>query len=128
MKTLVIIFMMSTIILSQTYKAVNIKGEVKSQSGTEEIWKSVTEGSILKNDEVLVTGRKSSVQLVNNDFTFYLKEKSAVSISSIKRMSLDELLLALAMEDLINAPKKNGNGHSESTAVYGEDDSEDFPA
>jgi hypothetical protein len=67
------------------------------------------------------------VQLVSDDFNFKLNEKSAVSTGSIKKISLDELLLALAMEDLLNAPKKNGNGTSQSTAVYGEDDSDDFP-
>lgn len=126
-KTLIIFLMMSTIVLAQTFKAVNVKGEVKFQSGTEESWIGIKDGAVLNNDVVVATGSNSSVQLVSDDFNFKLNEKSAVSIGSIKKMSLDELLLALAMEDLINAPKKNGNGTSESTAVYGEDESEDFP-
>ena len=34
-------------------------------------------------------------------------------------MSTDDLLLALAMEDMINAPKTNGKGSSNNTATYG---------
>jgi hypothetical protein len=127
MKTLLLFMTMSTTLIAQTYKAADVNGEVKYQSGTEENWVKVDEGTLLNNDVVIATGSNSSVQLVSNDFNFKLNEKSAVSTGSIKKMSLDELLLALAMEDLINAPKKNGNGTSESTAVYGEDDSDDFP-
>jgi hypothetical protein len=35
-------------------------------------------------------------------------------------MTTDELLLALAMEDMLNAPKTNGKGNTGTTAVYGE--------
>lgn len=128
MKTIIFLIIASTIALAQTYKALDVKGEVKFQSGTEESWVKVEEGTLLKNDAVVATGSNSSVQLVSDDFNFNLKQKSAVSIGSIKKMSLDELLLALAMEDLINAPKKNGNGSSDNTAVYGtENNRDDFP-
>jgi hypothetical protein len=127
MKTLILLLTMSTTLLAQKYKAADVNGEVKYQSGTEESWVKVDEGTLLNHDAVITTGSNSSVQLVSDDFNFKLNEKSAVSTSSIKKMSLDELLLALAMEDLLNAPKKNGNGTSESTAVYGEDDRDDFP-
>lgn len=124
---LILFFIVSGSTLAQSYKAVNVKGEVKFQSGTDESWVKVDEGTLLNNDAVVATGSNSSLQIINDDFNFNLKQKSAVSIGSIKRMSLDELLLALAMEDLINAPKRNGSGTSESTAVYGEDYSEEFP-
>ena len=34
-------------------------------------------------------------------------------------MTVNELILALAMEDMLNAPKKNENLYSKNTAVYG---------
>ncbi len=37
-------------------------------------------------------------------------------------MNMDELLLALAVEEILDAPAKNKNGQSESTAVYGSDE------
>jgi hypothetical protein len=36
-------------------------------------------------------------------------------------MSIDELLLALAMEKVMNAPRKNGNNKSDNTSVYGKE-------
>jgi hypothetical protein len=127
-KFLILFLMVSTIVVAQTFRAIDVKGQVKFQSGTEESWAKVEEGSLLKIESVVATGRNSTVQLVGDDFNFILKENSAISIGSIKKLSLDELLLALAMEDLINAPKKNGNSSSDNTAVYGtEESNEDFP-
>jgi hypothetical protein len=128
MKALTLILILSATIIAQTYKAVNLKGEVKSQSVTEEGWIELEEGTLLSGNEIVLTGSNSSVELVNEDFRFRLNGNSAVSVASIKEMSLDELLLALAMEDLINAPKKIEDGHSDNTAVYGtENNSENFP-
>jgi hypothetical protein len=39
-------------------------------------------------------------------------------------MNIDELLLALAVEEILDAPQKNQNGKSENTAVYGSDEKE----
>ena len=127
-KLLILFLMFSTIVVAQTFRAVNVTGQVKFQSGSQESWTRVEEGSLLNTESVVATGGNSIVQLVGDDFSFILKENSAISIGSIKKLSLDELLLALAMEDLINALKTNKNGSSDNTAVYGTKDSnEDFP-
>jgi hypothetical protein len=126
-KSIILFLIFSFLAVAQTYKALNIKGEVKIQTGTDEGWIKLEEGSLLNVESVVATGRNSQVQLVRNGFSLELGENSAVSIGSIKKMSLDELLLALAMEDLINAPDKKGNESSESTVVYGEDETRDFP-
>ena len=71
-----------------------------------------------KPDVVISTGDNSSVLLKGDNVSFSLNESSAVSVSNIKEMNVDDLLLALAMEDIINAPKKIRKS-SNNTAVYG---------
>lgn len=122
MKTLIFLLLAlggSVTLVAQDFKVLEVKGDVKFQKGTEESWYKLEKGVLLNNDAVISTGENSSAQLQGNDFKFTLKENSALAIGSIKTMTLDELLLALAMEDLINAPKTNGNGTSDNTAVYG---------
>jgi predicted RecA/RadA family phage recombinase len=60
------------------------------------------------------------VQIKHSGDLVTIGEMSAVALSSIKKMTTDELLLALAMEDMINAPKSNVKENSVNTAVYGE--------
>ena len=120
MKTFLILLLFIPSILSQQFKVSNVKGDVKYQSGTSEIWAEVEDREALQADGIISTGEKSSVQLRESANVINIGELSAVSISSIKKMSTDELLLALAMDDMINAPKINGNGNSGNTAVYGD--------
>jgi len=124
MKALIILLFFTTSILAQEFKALEIKGDVKYQTGTSEQWFELEEGAMISSSSIVSTGEKSSVKLVNTDNTVILNEQSALSVGSIKNMSTDELLLALAMEDMINVPKTNGNGSSSNTATYGtkEDD------
>lgn len=122
MQKIILIILFSTcLILAQDYTVTKISGEVKYQSGGNENWADVKLGKIIKQDAVLSTGKNSSITLQSGKQHFTLNESSAISVSSIKKMSTDELLLALAMEDMINAPKNNENGKSGNTAVYGTD-------
>ena len=119
MKILIILLVLAASLTAQEYKAVNIKGNVKYQSGTSEEWFEVKEGTSISSDVFVSTGAKSSVKLIGTDNSILLNELSALPVSSIKNMSTDDLLLALAMEDMINAPKRNSNGSSNNTATYG---------
>ena len=119
MKVLLIICVFSSLLFAQDYKAVNIKGDVKYQSGTSEEWFDLKEGTTVNNNAFVSTGEKSSVKLIGSNNSVILNELSALSVGSIKKMSTDELLLALAMEDMINAPKTNGKNTSNNTATYG---------
>lgn len=118
-KTFLIFLLLIPSIAAQEFIASNVKGIVKYQSGTSEMWTEVKEGTTLHPDDIVSTGEKSSVQILGNGNIISLKEASALSLSSVKTMSIDELLLALAMEDMINAPKTNGKNKSGNTAVYG---------
>jgi hypothetical protein len=117
-----IIFISSA--LAQQFSAVNIKGDVKYQTATSENWNILKDGFSLETTDFVTTSEKSSVQIKRAGQMFNLGELSAVALSSIKPMSTDELLLALAMEDMINAPKTNGKNNSSSTAVYGDKEEE----
>lgn len=104
---------------AQTFRADNVIGSVKVQKGTSENWTAVSPGDELTANSLIETGKNSSVTLSFEGNKLLLKESSALPLSRIKKMSLDDLILALAMEDMINAPKKKEEGKSKSTAVYG---------
>lgn len=118
MKTLLILLMFAGVISAQTFTVENVSGDVKYQNGSSETWLALKIGTILKDDAVISTGQNSSVLLKGSKVNFNLNESSAVSVSSIKKMNIDELLLALAMEDMMNAPKEIKKS-SDNTAVYG---------
>jgi len=122
MKILLTVLLFISTVTAQQFKVTDVKGNVIYRTGTSESWIELKIGAVLNSDDFISTGEKSSVQLkeIGSDITITISELSAVSISSIKKMSTDELLLALAMEDMINAPKTNGKGNSGSTAVYGD--------
>ena len=121
-KILLFLLLFVPSLLAQEYKVIHIKGDVKFRSNTSETWTELKGGQVLNLDEFISTGVKASVQIENLGNIIIIEELSAVSIASIKKMSTDELLLALAMEDMINVPKSDGKGkgNSGSTAVYGE--------
>lgn len=119
MKTFLILLLAVPSIVAQDFIVTDAKGDVKYRTGTSENWIELEDGKVLHSNDFVITGLKSSVQIKGSESIINLEEFTAVSISSIKTMSTDDLLLALAMEDMINAPKSNGKNNSSSTAVYG---------
>ena len=123
MKKIILFLLLSTsLTLAQEFTVAKITGNAKYQAGGNENWVDLKESETIEQDAVISTGDNSSITLKSNNLHFTLNESSAISVSSIKKMSTDELLLALAMEDMINAPKNNGNRKSGNTAVYGTDE------
>lgn len=118
-KFLIIVLLASEICFAQSFKIEKLKGDVKALIGTSENWMTVKNGDEINSDAVLTTGKNSSVQVRNTSSEMMLTSFSAIKLSSIKKMSINDLILALAMEDMLNAPKKKEKTNSENTAVYG---------
>ena len=117
---LVITLLIPVITFSQTFKVEKVNGKVKILSNGSEQWQDLKQNSEISGNSIISTDKNSSVRIQNDDVLFTLKESSAISTSNIKKMTLDELVLALAMENVINTPRKNNKKNSESTKVYGE--------
>ncbi len=118
-KVILLFFVCAGFLAAQTFKAEKVKGNVEAQIGTSESWIRITNGKTLPLNTVVSTNKNSSVQLMENDISFKLKSSSALPLSSIKKMTVNDLILALAMEDMLNAPKKKEQLNSKNTAVYG---------
>ena len=106
-------------LFAQDFLVEKVSGDVKYLSGTNEEWLTVEKGSILGGDDVLLTENKSFVQLNNEGSRFILQSNSALGLNHVEKVSINDLLLALAMEEIRNVPKTNGNGNTKNTAVYG---------
>ena len=118
MKKLILILLFTGSLFAQSFTVEKFSGDVKYQNGDSEDWTSIKKDTKVNDDAIIVTSDNSFVELEGNNVRFKLNESSAVSVSSIKKMNIDDLLLALAMEDIINAPKEI-NKSSDNTAVYG---------
>jgi hypothetical protein len=113
------LIILSELTFAQTFRVEKVIGTTKVLDANDK-WVEVKVGDLLQPNSIILTGKKSSVKVTGEDLSFTLKESSAIPISNIKKMTLDELLLALAMEDLMSAPrKKQKNKGSKNTAVYG---------
>lgn len=120
MKNILVLLILSAgITFAQKCYVESVAGIVKTQIGSSEKWIDVSEGTELPPYSTISTGKNSSVVLVKGSTKFTLKESAAVTVNNIKKMSVDELLLALAMEDMMSAPRKKDESKSKSTQVYG---------
>jgi hypothetical protein len=124
MKTLILlnILFFFSLIYAQTYEVDKLSGKVNILNNGDDIWQELKLNTKIGSNAIISTDKNSFVKLNANGTTFTLKEFSAISVSDIKIMSINDLLLALAMENIINAPRKKENNKSNSTAVYGTDE------
>jgi len=120
-KIFLILFIMAGFLPAQTFIVKKIKGNVKAQIGVSEKWQPVKKGEILKSETTLMANKNSSIVLAFGKKKFKIKNSAIVSLKDIKRLTTDDLLLALAMENLINVPqkKKKNINKSPNTAIYG---------
>ncbi len=118
-KILLIILLIAGLAPAQTFTVDKLRGSAQAQTGLSENWFDLNEGNILSTNTTIVVDDNSLIQLRNINTVFTIKGPAALTLSDIKKMSLDDILLALAMQDMINAPKNNNEEKSKNTAVYG---------
>lgn len=126
-KFLILCLLFSGVILSQTYRIEKVSGTVKALTNGSDKWTEVKAGTELSPNSIIYVEKNSFIKISNGNIEVTFKELSAITISSIKQMSTEDLLLALAMENILSAPKKPNDNKSQSTAVYGKNEMERNP-
>ena len=120
MKTIILLILLTAgFVSAQNFTVEKAAGKVSAQIGTNENWSAVSVSESLPANSIIETGKNSTVQINNGKINFTLKSSSALPLTNLKKMSLNDLILALAMEDMLNAPKKKQEANSKNTAVYG---------
>jgi len=126
-KTILFLILLALPIFAQEFTVEKVSGEVEVMKGTSEVWSKVKPGDKLSGDDLISTGSKSLIQLSKGNSKFILESYSALGINLIKKISINDLLLALAMEEIRNVPKTKGNDDLKNTAVYGKEISSASP-
>ena len=118
-KLLLTILLISLPLSAQTFLVEKVTGKVNVQRGMEEKWSIVKKGDKLLDSDLLSTGNNSLVRLSGNGNSLLLKSNSALNLASIRKMSINDLLLALTREEIKDIPKQKNNSEIKTTAVYG---------
>jgi hypothetical protein len=118
-KIIVILILLVSFMSAQEFTVEKISGDVKILKGTSEKWETVKRGEVLSGNDVLLTEANSYIQLNKDNNMFVLKGDVAIGLNHIKQVSINDLLLALALDEIRNVPKIKKNSISKNTAVYG---------
>ncbi len=126
-KTILFMLLLSFITFAQKFEITKVNGKAKALVNGSDSWIDLKAGYELTANSIIEVERNSSVRIVSNDISVTLNGSSALVLTNLKKMSTEELLLALAMENILSAPRKNKDGNSRNTAVYGKNDFEKNP-
>ncbi len=116
--TIITILLLAFDSKAQEFTVQKLSGKVSVLKGTSEEQVSIQTGDRLSGNDVLITNENSFVQLSRGENNFILRSNSALGLNHIKKVSINDLLLALTIEEIRNLPKNNPT-NSQSTAVYG---------
>ena len=120
MKTIIVFLSLLSFISAQNYEVEKIKGEVKYISSEQNNWQKVKTISSVSDNSIVSADINSVAKIKGDDLSFTLKDGAAINVSSLKKMSIDQLIMALALDKVMSAPRKKENNKSESTSVYGD--------
>lgn len=116
--TLIAVLLLAVDANAQQFKVEKLSGKVNVLRGTNENLVTLNKGDKLDGNDVLITDENSFIQLSSGDNNFILRSNSALGLNHVKKVSINDLLLMLTMEEIRNLPKNN-NTNAKSTAVYG---------
>lgn len=120
MKFIIFYLIISVSIFGQNFKIEKVNGRVEAMRGSSENIESVKQGDIFSGDDLIIAGENSSALITKeNKRKFLLQENSALELNYVKEISMNDLLLALAMEEIKDIPKNEYKSGSKNTAVYG---------
>lgn len=124
MKTIIIILITFLTSFAQVYTVEKFTGTVKVLKGSAEKWENIKLNDKLSDNDLVLAEEKSSLTLLKNDEKFVLKANAAIGINHIRKVSINDLILALTLEEIRNVPKIKRSNLSKNTAVYGTEISE----
>jgi hypothetical protein len=121
MKIKIIILLIFAVIplMAQTFKVEPIKGTIKILTSNDKTWRILKADETVPANTIVSTEVNSAAKIKGQELIFTLGEYSALTISSIKKMSLNDLIMSLALDEVLNAPKQK-NTKSDNTSVYGD--------
>lgn len=115
---ILLVLLCAGILPAQEFRVEKVSGDVSILRGTSEEFTSIKEGDILLGSDLLITDLNSYVQLEQNNSRFVLNSNSALNLMNIKKVSINDLILALTMEEIRNIPESKSD-NTKNTAVYG---------
>lgn len=125
MKIIVIIFcLLFSTFTAQELKVIKVEGQVKALLDYSEDWMTIVKGQSLRPSDIILTTKGSELTLKHGDDILNLTGGAVLSLKFARKMTFDELLLTLAMEDIKNIPSWRKKDKSKNTAVYGKNLSE----
>ena len=104
-------------------KITAVKGDVAVRRGTSEIWTSVATGDILKPEDSMRLGKRSSATIITPDgHQLVVPELVLLDLADVRSLTQEELLLQLAMERVRAVPDRDRNNDltiPRTTTVHG---------
>jgi len=113
-----LVYLAAVVLSAQDFKVEKVSGNVSILRGTAEEYSVINAGDILSGSDLLITDEDSFVQLVKDNSRFILNGNSALNLMNIKKVSINDLILALTMEEIRNIPESKSD-NTKNTAVYG---------